>query len=180
MDLDRIMRVVADIDVAWVAPPRHEMSDDFGIGSRVEQGVNVNFANISRAEIAVTLGAETVCGAGVVGSLSRERSVRNDGQITRPGGYDGKRSRDCQKHFSHLPSPRQTGAELHKRLLREPLCPVLHTEVPWPIRNANRSGPVWLEVRTPNANCGCTVLPSLYCCFAEARSTENWERRCQS
>ena len=53
LDLGRIGRTVTDVDVAGLAEPEHQMSEDLGLGPGVEQGVNVQLAYVGCAQVSV-------------------------------------------------------------------------------------------------------------------------------
>ena len=97
MDLHRVVRVVADIYVARIAPPWHEVCDHFGIGSGIQQRMNIDFADVPRAQVAIALRVKAFCSTCVVGSLGSERGGGNDLQVSRQGsGCKSNRSCDCQ------------------------------------------------------------------------------------
>jgi len=65
-----IGRTVAHVHMVRLSEPYHQMGVDLGVVSRVKQSVNVNFADISGAQVPIRLGCKTVSRARVVCSLS--------------------------------------------------------------------------------------------------------------
>jgi hypothetical protein len=71
LDLRRIRRVVADVHVIGTAEPEHQVGEYLGIGPGVEQGMDVELADIALSQVAVGLAGKAVGCAGVVRSLGR-------------------------------------------------------------------------------------------------------------
>jgi hypothetical protein len=57
--------------VLRLAKPQQQVGINFGLRTRIQKRVNVYFADIGRAEIAVCLGGEAIGCAGVIGGLRR-------------------------------------------------------------------------------------------------------------
>src|SRR6266566_2427787 len=74
MDLRRILRVVTHSHMAWIAKPGHEMGIDLCSCSRIEQRVQIDFADVGSAQISIRLRLERIPCAGVVGSLCLKSS----------------------------------------------------------------------------------------------------------
>ena len=105
VNLRRVGRVVADIHVVRRAEPQEQVSIDFGIRARVEQGVNVNLTDIGGAGITVGLVDETIGGAGVVRRLRSQRGGRNDKVIGREHTSRGQQQNcSTQTLSTHLSS----------------------------------------------------------------------------
>lgn len=69
VNLGRVRRTVAHVHMVRSAEPEQEMSVDLGVSTGVQQGVDIHFAHVTGACVAVALAGETACGAGVVSSL---------------------------------------------------------------------------------------------------------------
>ena len=76
LHLIRVGRAVADIHVLRPAKPKKQVRIDFRCCSRIEQRMDIDFADVACASIAVRLTREVVGGACVVGGLSCESGGR--------------------------------------------------------------------------------------------------------
>ncbi len=78
LNLHWIRFAVANIHVARLAEPEDHVRINLRGRARIEQGMNVNLADISRSPIVVGLCRETIGRARVVGGLSGESCGRHD------------------------------------------------------------------------------------------------------
>ena len=65
-DLVAVGRTVSDVHVLGVAEPQHQMGVDLGSRAGIQQRMDIQLADVARAEVAVRLRREIACGAGVV------------------------------------------------------------------------------------------------------------------
>jgi hypothetical protein len=78
VNLRRIGGAVADIHVIRLSEPQKQVGVDLGCSSGVEQGMNVDLADISRTQIAVGLRRKTIRCAGIVIDLRAQRGRGHD------------------------------------------------------------------------------------------------------
>lgn len=77
LHLIRVDRAVADVHVARLAEPYHQVRVDPGGCAGIKERMNVGLADIPRAEIAVGLGLKRIGSAGIVAGLSCKRGGWN-------------------------------------------------------------------------------------------------------
>src|SRR5207247_8241138 len=87
MDLRRILRVVTHSHMAWIAKPGHEVGVDLCSCSRIEQRVQIDFADVVSAQISIRLRLERIPCAGVVGSLCLKSSSGLNEYIACPRNF---------------------------------------------------------------------------------------------
>jgi len=104
VNLRGIVRAVTDIDVDRIAPPGHKVGNHLGVVSGIEQAVEVDFADIACADIAVGLCGKAVGGAGVVRGQGCEGCGGDDLQIRAPSGCSQYHEDGEYKFLPHLSS----------------------------------------------------------------------------
>ncbi len=77
IDLSCVVGIVADVHMVRAAEPKHKVRVDLGSRAGIEQRMNVNLADVSRAVVAIGLGKKAIRGAGIVGGLGCERGGRD-------------------------------------------------------------------------------------------------------
>ena len=115
LDLRRVRFTVTNIHVARLAEPENHVGVNLGCRARIEQGMDVNLADISRSSIIVRLCRKTVGCARIVGSLSGESCGGR--YIRRTGGAKGGHSHDGDCHCKMCKTHGSSGAELEPRIL---------------------------------------------------------------
>ena len=77
VNLRRILGVVADVHMTWIAKPGHQMRYHLAARARIQECMDVQLAGICGAHISVALRLESIRRAGIVGSFGLKSGGRN-------------------------------------------------------------------------------------------------------
>jgi hypothetical protein len=77
VNLRRILRVVTDIHVAWVAKPGHQVRVYLAARARIQERMDIHLTGISGAHISVALRLKSIGRAGIVRSFGLKGGGRN-------------------------------------------------------------------------------------------------------
>ena len=77
VNLCRILGVVTDTHMAWIAKPGHQMRVHLGARSGIQERMDIHLAGIASSDISVALRHKTIGRAGIVGSLGLKSGSRN-------------------------------------------------------------------------------------------------------
>lgn len=76
VNLSRVRRVIADVHMIRPAEPQQQVSVNLGVCSRVEQGMDINFADIFGRRVTVALSDEAIDRARIISGLCGQRRCR--------------------------------------------------------------------------------------------------------
>ena len=77
VNLRRILGVVTDTHMAWIAKPGHQMRVHLGTRSGIQERMDVHLAGIASSHVSVALRNKSIGRAGIVGSLGLKSRSRN-------------------------------------------------------------------------------------------------------
>jgi hypothetical protein len=106
LNLRWIRLAIADVHMVRLAEPKNHVGVNFGGSARIEQGMNVDLADVSGSAIVIGLGFKAVRSASIVRSLRRESCGRDH---VRGTGRTGR----TQSGYSHQQQGNSTVSMTH-------------------------------------------------------------------